>query len=270
MRYGILTTYQDTYFLRRKGDSTLFMSAPIVRGPGILKCWLYVLFRASEEGVYSSPTGSPFEFDKQSLVLIENQKGPLFTEKKLHKYNLVPIKASQIHLADLLERNRGAVSKGICGSVISGSIYGKENIKFKILDSFNNSKALEICQHEIMIYIALESLQGIAIPMFYGFFNLHGFLILALEDCGNPVTEAEYPSLKGKIETVNRQIKQLNVDHNDLECRNGIYPNILVNNGNVRIIDFHISKSNEAIKLLEKRIRIPIPRDAKDKRMKFI
>jgi hypothetical protein len=168
-------------------------------------------------------------------------------------------------LADLLERKRGAVSKGCCGSVISGSLANKQNIKFKILDSFNNPQAQEICKQEIDIYIALEPLQGKVIPMFYGFFNLHGFLILALEDCGNPVSQSMYPSLKEKIEAALRQIKESNVEHNDLECRNGIYPNILVNRGNVRIIDFHVSKLNEKIKVSEEQIRIPIQRDKKRK-----
>ena len=246
MRYGILTTYKCTYFLRRKGESTLCISKPNLIGPGILKCWLFVLFQAFQEGFYSSPTGNP------SLVPIVYQKGPLHTEKKKHKYNLIPIKSSQILLADLLERKPGGVSKGRCGSVISGSINGKENIKFKILDSFNNPKALEICYREIEIYLCLESLQGNMIPMFYGFFNLHGFLILALEDCGNPVTQAEYPSLKTEIEIALKEIKNAGVKHNDLECRNGIHPNILVKNRNIRIIDFHISEiRNESVNVLE-------------------
>ena len=271
MRYGILTTYNCTYFLRRKGGSTLCISKPNLIGPGILKCWLYVLFQAYQEGFYSSPTGNPFQLDNQSLVPIVYQKGPMYSEKKNHKYNLIPIKASQIMLADLLERKRGAISKGSCGSVISGSIANRENIKFKIFDSFNTPDALETCHQEIMIYIALESLQGSVIPMFYGFFNLHGFLILALEDCGNPVTEAEYQSLKSKIEIALNEIEKARVKHNDLECRDGIYPNILVKNGNIRIIDFHISESTETIKESEERSKIPTERErvSKNKKMKL-
>ena len=166
----------------------------------------------------------------------------------------------------LAKPNRGVVSKGSCASVISGSIYGKENLKFKIFDSFNNPQALEICYQEIKIYLSLEFLQGKVIPKFYGFFNLYGFLILALEDCGIPVPETEYPSLKMKIEKALQAIKIAGVEHHDLECRNGIYPNILVKNKKIRIIDFHISEFNESYGLHVRKKRLVTRRTFKDKK----
>lgn len=165
-------------------------------------------------------------------------KSSIYRTKKDLKYNLIHINSSQVYLADLAERNQGAMSRGACGAVISGSIKGKEGIKFKMVDSFNNSNALEICEREVAIYKKLESLQGEFIPQFYGFYNLHGFLIMALEDCGTPLSSRDYDHFKDQIDRIIRKMKSLNVLHNDLECRQvkgqDVYPNILVNKAKSR------------------------------------
>ena len=101
--------------------------------------------------------------------------------------------------------------------------------------------------------------------MFHGFFNLHGLLIIALEDCGEPVTQEMYPSLKEKIDAAVSRIRECNVDHNDLECRDGEYPNILQRDGDIRIIDFHVSRFIEEIIIPEEQTRTYLPRSAKNK-----
>ncbi|KAJ3251407.1 hypothetical protein HK103_002420, partial [Boothiomyces macroporosus] len=150
MRYGILTTYKHTYFLRRMGKSTLAISEPIpldgIKDYSILQCWLFVLCKSHQEGFYSSPDGHPFQptFDNADIQPIAFKNGIYGTAK----YNLVPINSSQIHFADLIERKYGVMAKGLCGAVISGNIYGYDNIKFKTVDSFNIPDALKICETE--------------------------------------------------------------------------------------------------------------------------
>jgi hypothetical protein len=132
----------------------------------------------------------------------------------------------------LAERNHGALSRGCCGAVISGSISGHDDIKFKTIDSFNEPDAMSICLNEIAAYKKLESLQGNLIPEFYGFFNLHGILILALEDCGSPLAVSEISVFQTEIDDAIKTINGLGLQHCDLESRtsNGqkVYPNILV------------------------------------------
>jgi hypothetical protein len=99
-------------------------------------------------------------------------------------------------------------------------------------------------------YKELETLQGKSIPKFYGFFNLHGILILAMEDCGHPLKVDEFPALKSRILLAVSAFNEKQVKHNDLEIRetNGlqVYPNILVKDGEIRII---VTSSHENIKL---------------------
>lgn len=262
LRYGILTTYKHTYFLRRMGNSTLSISGPIsldgTHNITILKCWLFILLKSHEDGLYSSPSGNPFdkmffsssgsEMKQPLQKVILNTLGVY----KMGKYNLTDIKSSQIQFADIAERNQvGVTSRGCCGAVISGSMYGNENIKFKTMDSFNRATALEDCEKEIRFYAKLETLQGNFIPKFYGFFNLHGMLILALEDCGTPLPISCINMYEEKVKTAISKINGMKVQHGDLEIRelNGVlvYPNILMKMGQIRIIDFHVSSETKFI-----------------------
>lgn len=256
LRYGILTTYKHSYFLRRKGNSTLCISGPIslngTQNITILKYWLYILLKSHEEGFYSSPPGNPFDktfFSSSGGEVNQPLQDIILSTSgvyELRKYNLTYIKSSQILFADIAERNQGATSRGCCGAVISGSIRGKENIKFKTMDSFNRPTALEDCMKEIGFYHKLEALQGTVIPNFYGFFNLHGMLILAVEDCGTPLPLSDIITYEDKVKKAISKINGIKVKHGDLEVRelNGVqvYPNILVKSGEIRIIDFHISE----------------------------
>ena len=261
LRYGILTTYRHSYFLRRKGNSTLCISGPIslngTRNITILKYWLFILLKSHEEGFYSSPPGNPFDktfFSSSGSEINQPLQDIILSTSgayKLRKYNLTDIKSSQILFADVAERNQGATSRGCCGAVISGSIRGKENIKFKTMDSFNRPTALEVCMKEISFYEKLEDLQGTFIPIFYGFFNLHGILILAIEDCGTPLPLSAINTHEDKVKKAISEINGMKVKHGDLEVRelNGVqvYPNILVKSGEIRIIDFHVSKETDDI-----------------------
>ena len=264
LRYGILTTYKSTYFLRRMGNSTLSISKPIPlngRKLSILQYWLFVLCKSQQEGFYSSPAGNPFDtifFTLKGTPFRQNLKPIVFKSGMYQnkKYNLVDIQSSQIKFADLAERKHGALSRGCCGAVISGSIFTHVDIKFKTIDSFNNAGAMEICLKEIAAYQKLESLQGSVIPFFYGFFNLHGILIMALEDCGSPLAVSEIFSLQAKVNSAIEKINKFGLKHCDLEAResNGqkVYPNILVKENMIRIIDFHISKiTDDAVDNME-------------------
>ena len=73
-------------------------------------------------------------------------------------------------------------------------------MKRKMVDTFSTPDALKSCWNEVESYKNLESLQGSTIPTFYGFFNLNGFLVLALDDCRTQVTEAEVAQHKDAID----------------------------------------------------------------------
>ena len=203
----------------------------LVRGndPDYLKYWMYLIAEADAEGCYSSPTGDPFA--RKSLVPI----------KSADRYTLSPINSLQIQFSDLINMKKG-VDNGALGTVFGGNLESQEDIKFKMVDSFNTAGALQLCETEVMFYKQLEELQGSVIPKFYGYFNLHGFLILALQDCGSPINQTEFFSLKTKIDKAVKKLDEFGVDQNDLECRDGVYPNILCKDGEVRIIDFHVAK----------------------------
>jgi serine/threonine protein kinase len=245
LRYGILTTYKETCFFQRSGNSQLLVTNPIAltgtKSISLLQCWLYVLYKSHEEGFYSSPAGSPFDhatFDLQ-IKPIKEVDGI----HKTRKYNLTDINSSQVRFAGLAERKLGAVAKGLCGTVVSGSTASQPNLKLKIIDSFNNQKALANCEREVAVYERLELMQGKVIPTFYGFYNLHGILIIVLENCGSPLPASQYSTFKVKVNGAIKAINKRGVQHNDLEIRSHdgieVYPNILLRDGDIKVIDFH-------------------------------
>lgn len=191
------------------------------------------MFSAREDGIYSSPKGTPLNAtfpDPDTKITFQPTKSPI---RKL--YSLREIKADQIHFEENL-----VIGKGAVGTVVPGKLYGTPMIKFKMYDTYHDSSYNELSQKETLTCKKLKVLQGKVIPKFYGYFNYHGIIILALEDCGVPVSEDEYLSYKLKIDQCIKALREKGVEHRDLELRGGVYPNILRKGDDIRIIDFHL------------------------------
>ena len=249
LHYGILTTYSHTYFLMRKSfkgtdseDSLLYVSEPIslegLNNFSIYQYWLYILHQSTLDGFYSSPNASP----NKGLKEIHFDKNG--------KYMLTDIKPDQIDFSEIFHKtssnNLLLRERGACGSCISGSIYNHPNIVFKCMDIYKRKKALKVFENEVGVYKKLESIQGIIIPKFYGFFRLYGMLIIALEYCGTGIKIQDMQEYKEVAQKAVNSINHLGVQHNDLQPHDGmIYSNILKLDDKITIIDFHKSSYSE-------------------------
>ena len=240
-RYSALTTQHELYCFKRIGNSTLIVSDVIpLKGVkyqnteiSFFTCWLFLLYNARENGIFSSPDGSPVSStfsSKKTTIALKQVKAP-----KLKLYSLREIKADQIYFSDNL-----VIGKGAVGSVISGKLFETPEIKFKLYDVYHDDRYIDLSKKEVKTYKKLKTLQGSVIPTFHGYFNYHGIIILALEDCGEPLTKKEYERHKDQVEMGITEMKAFGVVHEDLELRNGRYPNILKKGDQIRIIDFHL------------------------------
>jgi hypothetical protein len=239
-RYSILTTQHVLYCFKRLGNSQLAVSDSIpLEGikfqnidVSVFACWLFILFNAREDGIYSSPNGTPtnYEFsDPEKTIALKVVPRPV-----LDLYYLRKIRSDQIFFDAVV------IGKGAVGTVIPGMLFGTPLIIFKLYDVFHDPSYIETSKKEVETYKTLKSLQGSLIPKFYGYFKYHGVIIIALEDCGKPISEMEYGLFENQIEEGKVQMEYLGVTHNDLKLRDGIYPNILNKDGNIKFIDFHL------------------------------
>ncbi|KAI9328276.1 hypothetical protein BDR26DRAFT_874229 [Obelidium mucronatum] len=229
-RYAALTTQHEVHFFKRS-DTTgaVEISDPIpLRGIyyetnhlSFFTCWLFLLWNARENGIYTQP------------VCITPLK-PINTPIQ-NLYDFREIKADQIHFALDLKIGKGAV-----GTVVSGNLMNASGLKFKLYDVYHDPNYIRISANEVATYKLLEGLQGTVIPKFYGYFNYHGILIIALEDCGHPLTVEEYPLFESRVNSCVAELLTFGVKHQDLEDRDNMYPNILKFGDDIRIIDFHL------------------------------
>jgi len=238
--YSVITTQHELHCFKRIGDSTLTVSDAIpLKGVryqdteiSFFTCWLFILFNAKEDGMYTSCDGSPtgilFPIPK-SIVSLNQVKSPI---QKL--YSLRRIKADDI----FFEKNP-IIRKGAVGSVISGKLYNIE-MKFKLYDVFHDANYMKCIKKEVYTYKKLESLQGSVIPNFHGVFHYGGIVLIALEDCGLPLMKKEYDTFHKVIGKGIAKMEALGVVHDDLVPRDGMYPNILKKKDEIRIIDFHL------------------------------
>ena len=137
--------------------------------------------------------------------------------------------------------------------MVTGRLEHTEEIKFKLIDSFHRSDAISVAENEVLIYKTLEKIQGDVIPKFYGYFNLHGIIILALEDCGVPLKRHQYRRFESVITASINKLDRYGVQHDDLlEARGGVYPNILIKDDKIKLIDFHRATFQPHSQLVDK------------------
>ncbi|ORY30468.1 hypothetical protein BCR33DRAFT_566381 [Rhizoclosmatium globosum] len=241
-RYAALTTQHELLCFKRSGiPSSVKISNPIPLAGvtyldhhvSYMTCWLFLLWSARENGIYASPAGSP-----STTILPDHKSLPLrpINAPIRGLYELRAINANQIHFTQTL-----TVAKGAVGTVVTGDLHNHPGLKFKLYDAYHDSRYVEISMKEVAMYKTLESLQGMVIPRFYGYFNYHGIILIAMEDCGSPLTVEEYSLYETRAGNCITALQKLGIYHQDLEARDGKYPNILKSQcgTKIRIVDFN-------------------------------
>jgi hypothetical protein len=179
-RYGILTTYDSTWFLQRQSsseggvllvkgfsrDSTdpfTLMEAYVAFCQEVYNNWFYVspvTSPAPPRG--STETTQPFDQLAQNLF---DLLGPITVGMD----------------AIIFEKGR---DQSYMGSVVTGRLFNIPVI-FKVADVSKRHSLLESMQHEVAMYRNMMTLQGITIPIFHGYVKLWDMLVLiAVSDCG--------------------------------------------------------------------------------------
>jgi hypothetical protein len=233
-RYGVLTTYLDTYFFRRvevDGQSWLEIS-PAVRNKGgvvnIIGAWAFFISLLGQDPIYSTPYSTPQRVIEQELQ---------------DKY--VPL---AIALGDLDIEQK--LSFGATGNVVLGrprvktsksTFDDKVQYAIKLIDSTKVVDAKKIFCKEIEAYKRLESLQGKVIPTFKGAFVASNFVfVIVLENCGSWASQKELSAHSELLNEYFKEIHQLGVVQGDVARRN-----IQSLQGHLYVIDFGFCQFKE-------------------------
>ncbi|KAJ3184602.1 hypothetical protein HDU87_004004 [Geranomyces variabilis] len=226
LRYGVLTNYEKTWFLRRVNapqGGRLEISDPYAYNSTstLLEAWVTVTLLAENNWFYTSPTTSPAPPRRATILTAPPSSNP---------YKLRHTNTSGIEFIEGVDRSR-------VGVVVRGKYFGTE-VVMKVVDASKEKSAAEELEHEVSVYSALRSLSGSTIPCVIAYIEVWSMLrILVLQDCG--INLRMYQNGGGSLSTVrdlcNDRLAELNAlgyMHNDVKEENFAF-----NNGNVRLID---------------------------------
>ncbi|KAI3658610.1 hypothetical protein MP638_006392 [Amoeboaphelidium occidentale] len=234
-RYGVLTNYNDTCFLKKidvptsPHRSVLWVS-PVIkcsqRAPyTLMSAWIYLLLLIEQgtDWIYSSPHSSLVASPDVNVLREHSNRARRYTAKNLEG----------------LTKWTGIITRSQAGAVAAGTYLNVQNVVFKTIDLTKRENALAQFDHEVSVYKELESLQGTVIPTLYAYGNIGGLLqVIVLENVGRCITSDEFQMRKDEVYEAIKKINDLGIMHGDLRL-----PNIMVDQENcIRIIDFGFSE----------------------------
>jgi len=256
LRYGILTTYDNHWFLRRE-HAKLWISKTLSlqsESPPVLKAYAYLTRRAKENPNSPKPQVLvPAQGDNNSRTLrshskssssssLNNQTSSTSTNQQSSSAfgasNNPPVDQEKFSFTDF--KFKGILGEGRSGKTLLCEFRG-DTIALKSVDL---SKAppyvLEEMQKEVEIYKDLADIQGKYIPKLvcYGYYGGGMSFVIGMTIVGTSLSEQ-----KIKKQQKTRAIKGLEAIHKHGILHNDIREeNILINdNGDIYLIDFGMS-----------------------------
>jgi hypothetical protein len=225
LKYGILTTFNDTYFFRREFSedqsvSRLEISRSVAIGDTsvpIVGALCYFSSLLLESYLYASP---------YSTHIL-----PLKSPANVNKYEVAQVDMSHFDFGVATDFQKGP-------NVIVGDYARDKTALFKLLDSTKKGTTTMFLT-ELEAYKRLDELQGAIVPNLYRSYLMSGFLFsFVLQDCGQPISPSQFREFYEQIVSGLKAVHQKGVLHGDIALRN-----ILIDSTStkVTIIDFGVA-----------------------------
>ena len=229
LQYGVLSTYENTWFLRRPQDTPgeLFISDAVMNSaadPTLLQCFAYVmsLARRSPNSPVPPPASPapptedckpPSEQDeasKRSRADIERDSEVTQSKQSGEEAELVDFGWDDLKVIDILGYWR-------CGKVYKALFRGEE-VAYKLCDLWKHPEYKEEFLSEVVTYTILEKLQGRSIPRLKGVgYTAGGFMAFVTEIAGSPIIVEELSNEeRNEIVTALSDIHDHGVLHNNI------------------------------------------------------
>jgi hypothetical protein len=273
LQYGALSSFDNTWFLKREGHNILWISQPVhylSSTPFLYRCICYMASLCSENSFWlecdlSSSVDTGYVYENEEEEEEEHEEGDDGNDesssntstgtrepaqKKLKTTSQTSgktAKASQdtipkdFHLGLLRER----IGFGVCGVVHRSSYRGIE-LAVKMCDVFNNKKGVELMKKEVEVYKLLSSLQGSSIPRLHFYGQRWGLYIIAtsyISGAHPKMSGISEEVLKKQLDERTNDFLSLGISHGDIRDENMI----VTPDGKLILLDFsHSSFVNNA------------------------
>jgi hypothetical protein len=225
LKYGILTTFNDTFFFKREFSedqniSRLEISRSVSIGDPsvpIVGALCYFFSLLLESHLYAPP------YSTQILP----RKSPV----KLNKYEVAQVDISHFRFGIATDFQKGT-------NVILGDYAPGNSALFKFLDSTKKGSTTMFFT-ELEAYKRLDELQGTIVPNLKQSYLMSGFLFcFALQDCGQEISQSQFKEFYDQIVSALKAVHQKGVLHGDIALRN-----ILIDSSGTKItiIDFGVA-----------------------------
>ncbi|KAI3656401.1 hypothetical protein MP638_004012, partial [Amoeboaphelidium occidentale] len=175
LKYGVLTTYQSTWFFRRPAVGILEISPRIAcdeEYPTLLRCYVYFLSLIEQghliEKSHQSTPGSP----RKEIVGSYEAKHDYSTRTKTNK--------SQIPEDFELDKLGDAIGRGASGSVYRWTYKGRD-VVVKVCDMSNNRDGYDMIKNEVKAYELLRDIQGLCIPKIHFHGKIAQFFVICMD-----------------------------------------------------------------------------------------
>jgi predicted DNA binding CopG/RHH family protein len=226
LRYGVLTTYNKTFFVRRcRNDhdtgSVLEVSPVVSLSPSsqslpLFKAWLYFLDCSRRDHIYTSPYSTPV-LSRKLPVTATRFEPEDFSLSSLRFESRSDFDATTSYLLANVSHNVDV--KDIVFVKIKNGLASEGNPRQKFL-------------REVLAYSILDG--NASIPTFRGCGIASGFLYVIFTDpCGRIITSEEARQHADTIRDAVASLHAAGIVHGDLAHRN-----VLIQDGRVRVIDF--------------------------------
>ena len=255
LQYGILSTYESTWFLRRPPDdpNKLLISDSVATeaaNPTLLQCFAYIMSLArrspNSPAPFLAPQSPPTadckppsekcdDASNRSQAGTEEDSEEPRVEQPEGSPELENFGWDGLKVIDVLGYGRR-------GTVYKAVLRGEE-VSYKLFDLWKHPDYEEEFLHEGEIYTYLKELQGHTIPKLKGFgYTAGGFLVFATEIAGSPIIVEELSDQeRNEIVTALSGIHDRGILHNDIRPEN-----ILIQRHSdgfkVMFIDFSLSR----------------------------
>jgi predicted Ser/Thr protein kinase len=252
MKYALLSSYQNTWFIKREGDR-LFVSKAIAfdnLNPTLYRCIGYFtslvrhsskepmvdpLFRRSSRIANqgrSKESSSAGDLSDKFVLSRNDVISPLFSQ------DFGAVNNDDLDLPDdfSIAKLNEFIGSGFCGKVFKWENSGV-TAAVKVCDSYNNGEGVKALQNEAKVYSALRDIQGKMIPrlLFHG--EAWGFYFLATNFIeGNHPIKVQL--VEENLEKILGELRKRNVVHGDIKPCNMI----LTPNDELYLLDFSHAK----------------------------
>ena len=223
LRYGVISTYDNTWFLHRPPDKPgeLQITSHFQydsQQPTLFQCLCHLLSLADKEYVCGSPPPPPLYNEEEDSP--ENDEDD---EQYMRNGGRTRTRA-RLTIKDLNKREKGlglvmfdwsafdthkVLGAGRTGTVFEATLFG-EIVALKICDLWQHPDYLEELLNELEVYYALRDLQGICIPTLVDAgYTAGGLFAIATSIAGTPLTDKDVESLSKQERRVIRRALSL-------------------------------------------------------------